>query len=61
MVVTHEMPSVFTIANRIAMVKDQGIAFIGNREEAKNSDQPWLSNFIAGGEGVLSEEDLQQP
>ena len=56
MVVTHEMPSVFTIADRIAMVKDRKIAFVGTKEEAKNSKLSWLQTFISGGEGVLEEE-----
>ena len=33
MVVTHEMPSVFTIADRIAMVRDRHIAFVGSKED----------------------------
>ena len=56
MVVTHEMPSVFTIADRVAMVRDHHIAFIGTKEEAKNSELEWLQKFISGGEGVLEEE-----
>ena len=56
MVVTHEMPSVFTIADRIAMVRDRHIAFVGTKEEAQNSPLPWLQKFISGGKGVLEEE-----
>lgn len=56
MVVTHEMPSVFTIADRIAMVRDKKIAFVGTKEDAQNSDIPWLKQFISGGEGTLEEE-----
>jgi len=55
MVVTHEMPSVFTIADRIAMVKNHAIAFVGTPEEAKSSSESWLQDFIAGGEGVLAD------
>ena len=53
MVVTHEMPSVFTIADRIAMLHDQHIAFVGTPAEAKAITEPWLADFIIGGEGVL--------
>ena len=56
MVVTHEMPSVFTIADRIAMLHDQHIAFVGTPEEAKAITEPWLADFIIGGEGVLNEK-----
>ena len=55
MVVTHEMPSVFTIADRIAMLHDQHIAFVGTPEEAKAVTEPWLADFIIGGEGVLDD------
>lgn len=55
-VVTHEMPSVFTIADRIAMVHDHKIGFVGTSEEAKNFPEDWFANFIIGGEGVLEEE-----
>ena len=57
MVVTHEMPSVFTIADRIAMLHDQHIAFVGTPEEAKTITEPWLADFIIGGEGVLNEDN----
>lgn len=56
MVVTHEMPSVFTIADRVAMVRDQRIAFVGTKKEAKESTIDWLQQFISGGEGTLEEE-----
>ena len=50
------MPSVFTIADRIAMLHDQHIAFVGTPEEAKQHTEPWLADFIIGGEGVLNED-----
>lgn len=56
MVVTHEMPSVFTIADRIAMLHDQHIAFVGTPEEAQQHTEPWLADFIVGGGGVLNED-----
>ena len=55
-VVTHEMPSVFTIADRLAMVRDRKIAFVGTPEEARMSKETWLAEFLAGGDGVLEEE-----
>ncbi len=55
MVVTHEMPSVFTIADRIAMIHDKHIAFVGTPEEAMQQTAPWLSSFIIGGKGILND------
>jgi phospholipid/cholesterol/gamma-HCH transport system ATP-binding protein len=53
MVVTHEMPSAFTIGNRIAMVKDHKIGFVGSPDDARAFPEDWLQEFIAGGEGTL--------
>ncbi|MBM75139.1 MAG: ABC transporter ATP-binding protein [Proteobacteria bacterium] len=55
MVVTHEMPSVFTIANRVALVRDHHVAFVGTTEDLKNTQDRPLQEFIRGGEGVLEE------
>ncbi|MEC8278512.1 MAG: ABC transporter ATP-binding protein [Myxococcota bacterium] len=57
LVVTHEMPSVFTIADRIAMVKDRRIGLVGTPEEIKNHPAPWVQQFIAGGDGVLTNSE----
>ena len=57
LVVTHEMPSVFTIADRVAMVRDHRISFVGTVADAKSSDLPWLQSFLEGGEGILDESE----
>lgn len=56
LVVTHEMPSVFTIANRIALVRNQHVEFVGTPEEIKANPNDWVQQFIAGGEGTLDDE-----
>jgi phospholipid/cholesterol/gamma-HCH transport system ATP-binding protein len=56
LVVTHEMPSVFTIANRIALVRNQHVEFVGTPEEIKANPNDWVQQFIAGGEGTLDNE-----
>ena len=57
LVVTHEMPSVFTIADRIAMVHEHKIGFVGTKEEARQVTEPWFTEFIAGGEGILGDDE----
>jgi len=47
-VVTHDMNSVFRIADRIAMLHKGKILQIGTREEIKNSDNPIVQQFISG-------------
>ena len=55
-VVTHDMDTVFTVTDRLALVHNKGIAFAGTPEEAKASDFRFLSEFIQGGRGVLEED-----
>ena len=57
-VITHEMPSVFTIADRVALVRDHHIAFVGTPDEIKALDDQSIQEFIRGGEGVLTEDLL---
>ncbi len=48
-VVTHDMDTVFTITDRLAMVYDQQIAFVGTPDEAKVHELRYLREFIKGG------------
>lgn len=49
-VVTHDITSAFTVADRVAFLYDGKIKFLGTVEEAKNTDEPLLNNFIRGEE-----------
>ena len=55
-VVTHDMDTVFTVTDRLAMVYDKRIAFEGTPEEARESDFRYLREFVQGGFGVLDED-----
>ena len=55
-VVTHDMDTVFTVSDRLAMVYENSIAFAGTPEEAKTSEFRYLREFIKGGMGVLTED-----
>jgi phospholipid/cholesterol/gamma-HCH transport system ATP-binding protein len=46
--VTHDMVSAYKIADRIAMLYDGKIIFIGTPEETKNTDHPVVKQFIEG-------------
>ena len=48
LVVTHDMKSMFKIANRVAMLKRGVIHFIGTPEELRNSKDPEVQDFIQG-------------
>ena len=56
MVVTHDMDSVFTITDRLAMVYEHQIAFVGTPQEAEVGPLRYLREFISGGRGTLQDE-----
>lgn len=56
MVVTHDMDTVFTVTDRLAMVHNQRIAFTGTPEEARTSPFRYVREFVAGGMGTLNED-----
>jgi len=47
-IVTHDMPSAFKIADRIAMLRRGKIVFVGTVDEVKNTDHPMVRQFIEG-------------
>lgn len=47
-VVTHDMHSAYKVANRIAMIYDGKIVGIGTPEKIKNSQDPYVRQFITG-------------
>ncbi len=53
-VITHDMGSVFKIADRVAMLKNGVIYFIGTPDELKQSSDPEIQNFIAGRSGMCA-------
>lgn len=47
-VVTHDMKSVFSIANRVAMLYEGRVLEVGTPDEIKNSKNPMVRQFISG-------------
>ena len=47
-VVTHDMPSAFKIADRIAMLSRGKIVFTGTVDEVHNTNHPMVRQFIEG-------------
>ena len=56
LVVTHDMDTVFTITDRLALVHDKRIAFVGTPDEAKQHELRFLREFVQGGRGTLNED-----
>lgn len=58
-VVTHDMVSAYKIADRIAMLYNGKIIFIGSPEEIKGTNHPIVRQFITGsGEGPIGHGDV---
>lgn len=53
-VITHDMGSVFKIADRVAMLKNGVVSFLGTRDELRTSTNPDIQNFIAGRSGLCA-------
>jgi phospholipid/cholesterol/gamma-HCH transport system ATP-binding protein len=51
--VSHDIPRVFGVATRVAMLSDGAIVFEGTPEEALESDAPALKEFLAAGPGAV--------
>ncbi|MEW6746842.1 MAG: ATP-binding cassette domain-containing protein [Planctomycetota bacterium] len=47
-VVTHDIPCAFRVADRIGMVCDGKLVLVGTVEELQNSDHPVVSRFLRG-------------
>ncbi len=53
--VTHDMVSAYKIADRIAMLYEGKIIFVGSPDETKNTDHPVVKQFIQGsGQGPIT-------
>lgn len=48
-VVTHDIHSAFTVGDRLAFLHSGRIRFVGGIDEAQNTSDPLLRNFIRGG------------
>ena len=56
-VVTHDMVSAYKIADRIAMLLDGRIIFVGTPEETRATSNPYVRQFINGQRKLLPEAD----
>jgi len=48
-VVTHDMKSAFTVATKMAMLKNGEIAASGTPDEIRSDTDPWVSDFVNTG------------
>ncbi len=53
-VITHDMGSVFKIADRVVLLKNGVVAFSGTSQELRGADNEFIQDFIAGRSGMTS-------
>jgi phospholipid/cholesterol/gamma-HCH transport system ATP-binding protein len=46
-VVSHELLSIFTIATRIAIMREGQLVAVGKPDELRHSADPWVADFVA--------------
>lgn len=56
-VVTHDMDTCFTVSDRIAMLHERKISWVGTADETRACPLKYVSDFIAGGKGTLDEPE----
>lgn len=56
-VVTHDMDTCFTVSDRIAMLYERKISWVGTADETRACSLKYVSDFIAGGKGTLDEPE----
>jgi phospholipid/cholesterol/gamma-HCH transport system ATP-binding protein len=54
-VVTHDMKSAYRVADRVAMLHEGGIRWIGTPEEIQRTDDPVVRGFIEGRPDLIQE------
>jgi phospholipid/cholesterol/gamma-HCH transport system ATP-binding protein len=54
-IVSHEIPDIFFISQRVAMLEEGQILFEGSPEEVEQSEHPVVREFIKGLESMLDE------
>ena len=57
-IITHEMRTVYDVANRVLLLHDGKIRFDGNPDDIKNIDDPVVQQFITGNSTLVLKGDL---
>jgi phospholipid/cholesterol/gamma-HCH transport system ATP-binding protein len=49
--ITHDLDSVYTICDRVAVIADKRIVAVGTTSEMERSDHPWIREYFLGPRG----------
>ena len=57
-IITHEMRTVYDVANRVLLLHNGKIRFDGNPDDIKNVDDPVVQQFITGNSTLAIKGDV---
>lgn len=60
-IISHDMASAFKLADRLAMLHDGRITFVGTPDAARHCDRPEVQRFISAATSRLEDEALDEP
>lgn len=49
--ITHDLDSVYTICDRVAVIADKRVVAVGTPQEMEQSDHPWIREYFLGPRG----------
>jgi phospholipid/cholesterol/gamma-HCH transport system ATP-binding protein len=49
--ITHDLDSVYTICDRVAVIADKRVVATGTPRELEQSDHPWIREYFLGPRG----------
>ena len=49
--ITHDLDSVYTICDRVAVIADKRVVAVGTPSELEHSDHPWIREYFLGPRG----------
>ena len=49
--ITHDLDSVYTICDRVAVIADKKVVATGTRQDMERSDHPWIREYFNGPRG----------
>ena len=49
--ITHDLDSVYTICDRVAVIADKRVVGSGRPEELERSEHPWIREYFLGPRG----------
>ena len=59
--ITHDLDSVYTICDRVAVIADKKVVATGTPQEMERSDHPWIREYFLGPRGRAAAEGKSGP